>query len=283
MSSFDQPDNEILPDEAEIKTPQTQRTALVVGGILLGLFALLMVIRQGVILFTNTQFAAPDAQANRTATAQAAQTRLNQQTLQAGTATMRQLRQQASSWPIRLRDDFSTNNNDWYEGEIDETLITLSAFIQEGRFTWQAQAKDSVVYRFWPAMDPLGDIYLSVEAQNLSENPYMLYGVVFRQTDDAYYIFNISDDGFVEVYLSSGGEWQEFLTRDGVSAIQPGEPNLLEVIIRDEMAYFAVNGIFVGQTQVFAPPEGIIGLDIELSEAGETGSVAFDNLLVRAP
>ena len=98
----------------------------------------------------------------------------------------------ASAWPMLLFDSFDDNQNDWIVGEIDDQYATVQVTI-DGVYRWDCRAKQGFHWRVWPESDLVSDFYLAVDAQNISDNIEAQYGLIFRENDDSYFYWEITD------------------------------------------------------------------------------------------
>jgi hypothetical protein len=189
--------------------------------------------------------------------------------------------QEASRWPTLTFDPFTENVNEWMDGEIDDEYATMSLSVN-GRYVWNASAKQGFIWRVWPRSDVVSDFYLAVDAQNLSDNLDAQYGLIFRNNDGAYYYLEVRDTQYFEVYSYINNEWNELITSTYTEAIRPGAVNRLEIAAKDDVFYFLINNQFVGETIGSLPSRGQVGVAIGMSNAGEEATIAFDNFELRA-
>ena len=189
---------------------------------------------------------------------------------------------EASRWPALILDPFSENVNEWIDEAIDDDYTSMSLTIN-GRYIWDATAKQGFVWRIWPESDGVSDFYLAVDAQNLSDNLDAQYGLIFRNDGDSYGYLEVRDTQHFRVFADIDNEWIELIPYTYTDAIQPGAKNHLEVAAIDDMVYIAINGQFVGQTENRYPAEGQVGLIIGLAGEGEEAVIAFDNFELRTP
>jgi hypothetical protein len=187
---------------------------------------------------------------------------------------------EASRQPALIFDPFVDNVNEWLEEDIDDEYTTMSLTIN-GRYIWDATAKQGFVWRIWPQSDVVSDFYLAVDAQNLSDNLDAQYGLIFRNDGDSYYYLEVRDTQHFRVFSYIDNEWIELIPYTYTDAIYPGETNRLEIVAKDDEIYVAINGQFVGQTEGSYPSEGQVGLIIGLANENEEATIAFDNFELR--
>ena len=189
--------------------------------------------------------------------------------------------QETSRWPQLILDPFSENVNEWMDGDIDDDYATMLLSIN-GRYIWDAVAKQGFIWRVWPRSDVVRDFYLTVEAQNLSDNLDAQYGLIFRNNEDGYFFLEVRDTQYFQVYSYANNEWTELITSTYTEAIRPGGVNHLEIAAKDDVFYIVINNQFVGETTGSYPSRGQVGVAIGMSEAGEEAIIAFDNFELRA-
>jgi hypothetical protein len=185
----------------------------------------------------------------------------------------------ASEWPLLLFDTFNDNQNGWIDGEIDDEYSDIQVAIN-GVYRWTATAKKGFHWRVWPESDLVSDFYLSVDVQNLGENHDAQYGLIFRENEDAYFYWEITDNQQYRVF-SYQNDWIELIPETYAAAIQPGEVNHLVVLSENDEFRLWINDQFVGQFTSSFPSNGQAGIAIGLSYEGEQSVIIFDNFELR--
>ena len=217
------------------------------------------------------------AQAGVIATAQAAHAT---STAVAGNSD---LPREVLDWPLILGDGFDANVNDWPAGDYSDERITGARMISGGKYRWEAEALDGVIWWSIPEVDSVSDFYLTVEARWVSGVETGEYGVIFRRADrDNYGLFKIEGSQY-KVSVRHEGEWETVIDWTETSAIHPVGVNRLAVLGEGSLFTFYVNGQYVGQADEDRVSRGQAGLAIELLDAGDTATFEFDNFEVRAP
>ena len=187
-------------------------------------------------------------------------------------------------WSSALADTFDTNQNDWNTGESDSDYLSGTQKVADGKYRWEARAKQGV---FWPGASSVvevTDFYFTTQAQQVSGPASAAYGVVFRQADDDnFYYFRIADDGTYSFYSQVKNEWKTLIDAKPSAAIRPGETNQITVEAVGSHFVFFVNGEEVDEYDDDALERGGIGVGIELSDTGDEGVFEFDNVEVRTP
>jgi hypothetical protein len=216
------------------------------------------------------------------ATSQAAENAA-EATAVAATATAEeriQIVAEASEWPIVVFDTFDDNQNEWIDGEIDDDYASIQVTIN-GTYKWDAYAKQGFAWRVWPEVNLTDDFYLAVDAQNAGDNVDAQYGLIFHNTDDDYFYWEVIDTQYFRFFSYSNG-WNELIGSTYTEAIQPGEINHLVVVSENDEYKFWINGQFVGQASGNFPSSGQAGVAIGLSYEGEESLIIFDNFELRA-
>jgi len=189
--------------------------------------------------------------------------------------------QETSRWPQLIFDPFTENVNEWMDGVVDDDYATMLLSIN-GRYVWDATAKQGFIWRVWPRSDVVSDFYLAVDAQNLSDNLDAQYGLIFRNNDGSYIFLEVRDTQYFEVYSFANNEWTQLVTSTFTEAIHPGGVNRLEIATKDDLFYILINNQFVAETTGSYASQGQVGVAIGMSEVGEQAIIAFDNFELRA-
>jgi hypothetical protein len=186
----------------------------------------------------------------------------------------------ASEWPVLLFDTFDDNRNGWIDGEIDDQYASIQVTIN-GVYQWETSAKQGFHWRAWPESDLVSDFYLAVDAQNIGDNIDAQYGLIFRENNDSYFYWEISDTGYYRLF-SYQNDWIELISSTFTEAIQPGAQNHLTVVSENDVFKFWINDQYVGQTTGSVPSKGQAGVALGLSYQGEESVIIFDNFELRA-
>jgi hypothetical protein len=115
----------------------------------------------------------------------------------------------------------------------------------------------------------------------LSDNPEAQYGLIFRNNDDAYFYWEVSDTQDFRVF-SYQNDWIELIPSTYTEAIRPGAENHLVVVSVDDEYKFWINDQYVGRASGSYPSKGQVGVAIGLSYEGEESTIIFDNFELRA-
>lgn len=186
----------------------------------------------------------------------------------------------ASEWPVLLFDTFDDNQNAWIDGEIDDQYSYIQVTIN-GVYQWESSAKQGFHWRVWPESDLVSDFYLAVDAQNIGENIDAQYGLIFRENDDSYFYWEITDTQYYRLF-SYQDEWVELIPSTFTEAIQPGAQNHMVVVSENDEFKLWINDQFVNQFSSSFPSKGQAGVALGLSYEGEESVIIFDNFELRA-
>jgi len=140
-------------------------------------------------------------------------------------------------------------------------------------------------------------LYLASAGRNFADGVYKVeatqlegplnngYGLVFKldEIEDAFYVFEISGDGYIWIGYCEG------LCEDKATALVGGDwypspailtgrhaTNYLQVIVESPLMTFLVNGVEIGRTSDSRLLEGDVGLMVEALGEGNI-RIAFDN------
>jgi hypothetical protein len=187
-------------------------------------------------------------------------------------------------WDVVVCDSFGTNARDWPEGDYAGDLITGDKFITSGRYRWEGNAIDSVIWWSVPDMDSVSDFYLTAKARRVSGVEDGQYGLIFRRSDKQNYgLFKIEDSQYFKFAIRHEGEWDTVIDWTESLAIRPGETNRLTVVAVGSHFTFYINDQYVGEVDEDRLSEGEAGLAIELLDSDDAAVFEFDDFEVRAP
>ena len=227
------------------------------------------------------------AQAQATATKQAARATSTAQAVRApatAPACGHDTALAPSDWRTVLCDTFDANVNDWPGGEYSDERIIGERSITGGKYRWETDALNDVIWWSIPDVAPVSDFYLTVEARRISGVEDAQYGVLFRRADsDNYGLFKIEDSQYFKFSVRHEGEWTHVIDWTEASAIRPGGTNRLTVLAEGSHFTFYINEQYVGEADDDRLSRGQPGLAIELADAGDTAVFEFDNFEIRAP
>lgn len=187
-------------------------------------------------------------------------------------------------WSSILADNFDSNANDWNTGENNSDYLTGTQRVADGKYHWEATAKQGVFWSGTPKLKEMSDFYFTAQARQVSGPKTAAYGVLFRWLDDNnFYYFRIADDGTYSFYSQIKNEWKTLIDAKSSAAIRPGEANQITVEAVGSRFVFYINGQQVDDSNDQALERGVVGLGIELNDKGDEGVFEFDNVEVRTP
>jgi tetratricopeptide (TPR) repeat protein len=188
-----------------------------------------------------------------------------------------------TDWEILLQDEFEDNQNDWDLGVSDKDKVRFNWQITEGKYRWEAHAYESYGFQSIPDHDPVEDFYLSVDIRKVAGPDSARYGIVFRSDDDNWYMLSIYDPGQYSLWLRHNGKWVALIMSRKTDAIHPGQINHVELMAVGPEISIAINGQQVTGVNDERLQHGWIGLNTQITEAGEDAIIEFDNLELRGP
>jgi hypothetical protein len=186
-------------------------------------------------------------------------------------------------WPVVISDDFSANVNDWLIGKSDDEYSVNELRIVNGKYRWELKAKQGFHYRQWPRTGSVSDLSLSVDIRQVSGAYDADYALVFRDTDDEFYAFSISNTGYFSVQLFRNGVWTPLIDWTTTSTIRPGDVNRLAVVAEGAHFVFFVNDQYVAEVDDDRLSSGMVGVAVDLFDPGDEAVFEFDNFELRAP
>jgi len=153
--------------------------------------------------------------------------------------------------------------------------------ITKGKYRWEAETSQGVVWYKVPVNGLASDFYLTVEAGQVSGDKDGNYGVVFRRNNQGFYLFKVRDDQQFMLSVLYEGEWTTLIEWTETTAIRPGEANKLTVFAQGAEFTFFINDEFVGEARNNRFDKGEAGLAIDLDGAGDKAVFEFDNFELR--
>jgi len=188
-----------------------------------------------------------------------------------------------SQWPVVLEDDFSGNDLGWSVFDQEADLANLSVEILNGKYRWTAKANQGFVWWSYPDFDPFTDFFAELDVAQTQGSLNGEIGLVFRLTDDQYYLFEISGGEYFSLWRSDPDGWSGLFDWTASSTIRPTGSNRLGILALEDHFYMFINDVLVGEISDGQLASGLIGVAIGLDEAGKEGQFEFDNLSIRIP
>jgi len=156
------------------------------------------------------------------------------------------------------------------DDDVTKTYEQRALHVRVDRMEWVTWS----VHQKISAADFLAEVETSlIDAPASSE-----YGLVFRLTDQDFYFFAISSNGYYSLARSDDGEWSDLVpwTESNLIATGAGAANLLAVLAEGPVITLIVNGEALTQVEDDTYSVGEVGLAVgTFDEAGV--EVAFDN------
>ena len=189
-----------------------------------------------------------------------------------------------SDWRVAVCDSFDANALDWSEGDYAGDLITGEKSIASGRYRWEGNAIDDVIWWSIPDMEAVSDFYLTAKVRRVSGVEDGQYGLIFMRADnDNYGLFKIEDSQYFKFSIRHEGEWDTVIDWTESSTVRPGEFNRLTIVAVESHFTFYINDQYVGEADEARLNPGEAGVAIELLEAGDAAVFEFDDFEVHVP
>jgi hypothetical protein len=277
-----------------LPTPKKKVWGLVIGALVVGLGAILLVLA---ILVTNGELRPPAFIVSSTPTSTPTITITPTYTLD-HTATQLYLENQratateqaaqtvvfdASRWTQAIFDPFDWNKYNWYIGSSSGTCMNVDIKLLNGRYAGSANAMGSCIWYSSPNYQAVEDFYLAVDCQQISGAEDAACGVILRHLDDKnFYYFSISTDQSAKMKAMLDSGWAT-LVNEKSQSIQPWMVNRISVIAQGSHFLFLVNDQYVAEIDDENIARGKVGLMIGLNHIDDTAAFELDNFELRVP
>lgn len=191
----------------------------------------------------------------------------------------------AQQGKILLADWTAANPNKWPTGSFQVQDASGTREIVGTKYVWKTNGYSEAEVLAAPAMAPLSDFDVSVDARQTAGSTKTKYGILFRQTDsNNEYIFSITGDGSYALSYYQDGEYHVLIFPKGSPAVSPGEVNRLRVVGSGSRFTLYVNGQDVAQVDDTTHAQGAVGVWVETYDKDNPGgSFEFSNFELRAP
>ncbi len=189
-----------------------------------------------------------------------------------------------SNFPLRVCDDFTSNDNGWYVSSDNNEWGIASYSITNGSYIWDWQAKKGIMHRSNLDSVTVKDFEASLLAQRISGTEEdACYGMVFRKYGSSYYWFEVCDNQQFSVSLSGvDNKWETQVEWTKAPVIKPGQPNWLTVVGKGNHFIFYINNKEVGSIDNDESLYGTVGLGIELSK-DQSAQYSLKKFIIFAP
>lgn len=189
----------------------------------------------------------------------------------------------ASDGEVVLEDTFESNQNNWHTGVEDDEYGHTEYSLTDGYYRITQEAAQNVF--IWSKLrdTDFDNFVMSVEATPGDYTAPFGYGLTLRENFEGdLYVFELNTDGDFTVGAHQGGEWKTLQDWSPAEGAVADGPNQLTVRALDSSLTFSVNGQEVATIEDYALDRGVIGLGLELFEAGDKATIDFDNLVVQS-
>jgi serine/threonine-protein kinase len=186
---------------------------------------------------------------------------------------------------ILYTEDFEDEAHSWFIGEESDAYGEYTADVEDGRYRaiLVGLGEEGTTAWFEPDALDLTDFVYSAEAELQYAAGEFGYGLVFRKSEQGFYLFEIDHGGFFVAQALADGEWEVLIEYLETDTIYEDEPNELMVrAVGPELDFF-INGERVGSVDDATLLAGSIAFALEAYAADEEVEVEFDNVLVRLP
>lgn len=184
---------------------------------------------------------------------------------------------------IILTDWTAANPNKWQTGTFQIEDATGTRQVIDTKYTWQTTSASEVSVVAAPAMAPVVDFDVSVDALQVSGSQKAKYGLMFRHTDPANeYTFNLSGYGAYSLSYTKDGDYHALIFPVTSPVVKIGEVNHLRVIGSGSHFIFYVNGEIIAELDNEALSQGTVGVTVEAYDEENPGaSFEFSNFTLR--
>ena len=185
-------------------------------------------------------------------------------------------------------DGFIDNANKWDTGlkngsNSNEEVYASFISISDGVYVWdvtEVKLSHVIASQTIPDEKSVEDFLLSVDAINVSNNPDLCYGLIFRANGLSSYWFTVCNSQRYRIFVTgiSGEEatFRNLSDWNDSSVIKPDDWNQLKVIASGSQFEFYINDVQVEQIRDTALTSGTFGIVFE-ADKGESGQIWFDN------
>lgn len=184
---------------------------------------------------------------------------------------------------ILFKETFTSATNGWETGAIENELGLEEVTIADGVYTLQVTANEAFYAERELPNQEFSNFVLTLDITPHDSQDHYSYGLTFRQNEALEsYVIELGNDGLYAVFLFTG-EWTILQDWTFAEAIKAGETNKLTIIADGNRLTFLVNGEPLTTIEDDTLSTGAIGLVVEIFEEGQSATVDFDNLVIRAP
>ncbi len=133
--------------------------------------------------------------------------------------------------------------------------------------------------------EPLSDIYISMDIEQVSGTNQAEYGVTLRETDDGNYYYFAVTENWQEYSFGKwfNDQWVDIIDWTRTTAIRKDSPNRLAVLAEGSQFTLFINDQSVAQVTDTSIDQGIPGYIVGIWQANVDATFELDNIEVRAP
>lgn len=187
-------------------------------------------------------------------------------------------------WQLLYQHDFTESDGYWPDGSYWQPSADTTQKVTDGEYIWTLDSDNASL--FWAAPGnavSLTDFYVSVEARRIEgESALTGYGLMLRQDEDVYYLFEVTEIGNFRFRAREAG-WRDIIDWQDTDLIRRDAPNKLTVWVKDNHFVLMINDQVAGQADDATIRQGWVGLAVHMLQAHANVTVAFDNFEVYAP
>ena len=201
------------------------------------------------------------------------------------TATPSSLSFWGDNWNEKIVSDFSQNDNLWATGRFKDYYKIVDIDFVDGKYRWDAIAKDGFFHTSYPDMEPVSDFVISVEGNQLNNRINADYGLLFRKvSDSSFYRFGISTfSGKYSFLKFIKNEWVPLIDWRDSHLIYSDRPNSIAVVGNGNHFTLFINKEEVDDFHDDTFEAGLVGVYIEIFYPGDQSIFEFDNFVLRVP
>jgi hypothetical protein len=193
--------------------------------------------------------------------------------------------QAEAQWPLVLSGWTAANANKWPTGDYANQSAIGNRQIVGTKYSWKAaSAADSDLIAA-PAMAPLSDFDIGVDAQQQSGGQNNEYGLMFRHTDpDSEYVFGVTGYGAYFLDANCDGQYNVLIFPTQSPVVKIGQVNHLNVVGTGSHFTLSVNGQVVAHFDESTLSRGTVGIVVNSYDTDNPQAVfEFSDFEVRAP
>jgi hypothetical protein len=187
-----------------------------------------------------------------------------------------------------LRDDFSSNRNNWTEAEFSDEYSDGARQIVGGKYRWWVRSKGDTNH--WESVPGFfeKDLFVSIKTKivDLSASSGTAGVDLYLRVNEESSRYSISffNDGTCQLWVFRNNKWTRLFTFPVTNAFQLalGVENVFAVYMQGSSFTVYANGQNLGTADdVTLDQAGQVGLGLFLQKANESITVEFDDLVIK--